>query len=93
MFEGTLGFYVHVCEIRLHRVVLSILRYPNYLFDSHLRFFIAVKDDSGWADNRYVAFGRVVEGMDIVHKIEHVKVEGGTNKPKKPVVIDDCGLL
>ena len=58
-----------------------------------IRFFISIKDDAGWADNRYVAFGRVAEGMDVVHQIERVKVEGGTNKPKKPVVVDKCGLL
>lgn len=58
-----------------------------------VRFFISIKDDAGWADNRYVAFGRVAEGMNVVHQIERVKVEGGTNKPKKPVVVDKCGLL
>lgn len=57
------------------------------------RFFISIKDDAGWADNRYVAFGRIAEGMDVVHAIERVKVEGGTNKPKKPVVVDKCGML
>lgn len=58
-----------------------------------LRFFISIKDDAGWADNRYVAFGRVSEGMDVVHQIERVKVEGGTNRPKKPVVVEKCGML
>ena len=57
------------------------------------RFFISIKDDAGWADNRYVAFGRVAEGMDVVHAIERVKVEGGTNRPKSPVIIDACGML
>lgn len=50
-------------------------------------------DDAGWADDRYPAFGRIIEGMDVMHKIERVKVEGRTNKPKTPVVIVDCGLL
>lgn len=40
-----------------------------------------------------MAFGRVAEGMDVVHQIERVKVEGGTNRPKEPVLVDDCGLL
>eukprot|EP00903_Cladosiphon_okamuranus_P015067 g13939.t1 len=71
--------------------LLSMVRNADAQGDS--RFFISIKDDAGWADNRYVAFGRVAEGMDVVHKIEGVKVEGGTNKPKKPVVVDKCGLL
>lgn len=40
-----------------------------------------------------MAFGRVVDGMNVIREIEKVKVEGGTNNPKKVVVIDDCGLL
>eukprot|EP00752_Nemacystus_decipiens_P012395 g10982.t1 len=66
--------------------LLSMVRNADAQGDS--RFFISIKDDAGWADNRYVAFGRVAEGMDVVHQIERVKVEGGTNRPKKPVVVD-----
>lgn len=70
-------------------------RVPPSLCSSLLapRFFISIMDDAGWADNRYTAFGRVIEGMDIVHKMEAVKVEGRTNKPTSPVVIENCGLL
>ncbi|CAM9716254.1 unnamed protein product [Ectocarpus sp. 12 AP-2014] len=71
--------------------LLSMVRNADAQGDS--RFFISIKDDAGWADNRYVAFGRIAEGMDVVHLIERVKVEGGTNKPKKPVVIEKCGML
>ncbi|CAM9675317.1 unnamed protein product [Hapterophycus canaliculatus] len=71
--------------------LLSMVRNADAQGDS--RFFISIKDDAGWADNRYVAFGRVAQGMGVVHQIERVKVDGGTNKPKKPVVIEKCGLL
>eukprot|EP00904_Undaria_pinnatifida_P006221 jgi/Undpi1/2729/HiC_scaffold_14.g06107.m1 len=71
--------------------LLSMVRNQDAQGDS--RFFISIKDDAGWADNRYVAFGRVAEGMDVVHAIERVKVEGGTNRPKSPVIIDACGML
>ena len=36
-------------------------------------------------------FGSVVEGMDVVRKIEKVGSQSG--KPSKPVVIADCGQL
>lgn len=71
--------------------LLSMVRNDEAKNDS--RFFISVMDDAGWADDRYPAFGRIIEGMDVMHKIERVKVEGRTNKPKTPVVIVDCGLL
>lgn len=74
---------------------MSFTRFLNMLVKSlpGSRFFISIKDDAGWADNRYVAFGRVVEGMDVVHQIERVKVDGGSNRPKSPVIVDACGLL
>lgn len=42
-------------------------------------------------DGKHVVFGRVVEGMDIVRKIEDVEKDKG-DKPLQPVVIADCGL-
>merc|ERR1712139_751943 len=44
-----------------------------------------------WLDGRHVVFGSVVEGMDVVKKIEAVGSQSG--KTSKPVVIADCGQL
>jgi len=38
-----------------------------------------------------VVFGQVTEGLDIVKKIEGVGSDSG--KPRKKVVIEDCGEL
>lgn len=38
-----------------------------------------------------MVFGRVVEGMDIVHEIE--SVGDGSGKPRVVVTIADCGEL
>ena len=44
-----------------------------------------------WLDNKHVVFGKVVEGMDIVQKIElHGSEQGKTNKA---VTIIRCGQL
>jgi peptidyl-prolyl cis-trans isomerase B (cyclophilin B) len=37
-------------------------------------------------------FGKVLEGMDIVTKIENTKTNG-RDAPVSPVIIEDCGVL
>ena len=40
-----------------------------------------------------MVFGKVVEGLDILKKIEAVPTSGQRNKPDVPVKIVDCGEL
>ncbi len=53
------------------------------------QFFITC-DKCDWLDNKHVVFGKVVEGMLTVRKIENVSV-GANSKPKLPIVISQCG--
>lgn len=52
-------------------------------------FLCTVKTD--WLDGKHVVFGRVVEGMDVVKKIEKLGSDSGRTKAK--IVIADCGQL
>lgn len=45
-----------------------------------------------YLDGKHVVFGRVIEGLLTVRKIENVAVGSG-NKPKLNVVIEQCGEL
>ncbi|BFZ57878.1 heme binding [Savitreella phatthalungensis] len=44
-----------------------------------------------WLDGKHVVFGEVVEGLDIVKKIESYGSASGTTKTK--ITIDDCGTV
>ena len=54
------------------------------------QFFITTIKTS-WLDGRHVVFGKVLEGMDVVYKVEAVGSQSG--KPSKEVVITDSGEL
>ena len=52
------------------------------------QFFICtVKTE--WLDGRHVVFGSVVEGMDIIKKVESFGSRSGKTSAK--IVVDDCG--
>ena len=61
------------------------------------QFFIMTKDTSS-LNGLYSAFGKVIEGMDVVHAIENVEVvtrESGQtdeNKPVNPPVITSISV-
>lgn len=52
-------------------------------------FLCTVKTD--WLDGKHVVFGQVVEGMDVVQKMEALGSQSG--RPKGQIEISDCGEL
>jgi len=54
------------------------------------QFFLCTAQTT-WLDGKHVVFGSVVEGMDVVKKMEAVGSQSGSTS--KPVSIKDCGQL
>ncbi|KNE67765.1 peptidyl-prolyl cis-trans isomerase A1 [Allomyces macrogynus ATCC 38327] len=54
------------------------------------QFFITTVK-TAWLDGKHVVFGSVVEGLDIVQKIE--SFGSGSGRPSARIVIDNCGQL
>jgi peptidyl-prolyl isomerase H (cyclophilin H) len=55
------------------------------------QFFVTC-DACDWLDGKHVVFGKVVDGMLTVRKIENVTV-GANSKPKMPILISQCGEM
>ena len=72
------------------RGVISMARsmMPN---SAGSQFFICDADDL-FLDGQYAAFGKVVEGMDVVDAIASVKT-GANDRPMKPVVIEKATAI
>ena len=56
------------------------------------QFFIVIGNSTPWLDGKHTNFGEVVEGMDVVDKIEKVKTNEN-NHPIEDVFIEKIELL
>merc|ERR1711944_355109 len=54
------------------------------------QFFLCVAKTS-WLDGKHVVFGQVVEGMDVVKKVESYGSQSG--KCSQKIVVENCGQL
>lgn len=75
----------HNNPIKHERGVISMARAMNPNSASS-QFFI-MHDDAFYLDGQYAAFGKVVEGMDVVDRIATVKTDG-MDKPLEDVVME-----
>ncbi|KAJ2747748.1 Peptidyl-prolyl cis-trans isomerase-like 1 [Coemansia sp. BCRC 34301] len=55
------------------------------------QFFLTL-DEAPWLDNKHVVFGKLIDGLLTLRKIESVPI-GPENKPTLPVIISECGEM
>lgn len=71
--------------------VISMMKELTNAGKQDSRFFITLKSDASWGDDRYSAFGRVTKGMDVIRSLIILPVEPPSNYPKTFVSIVNSG--
>lgn len=81
-------------EINNHKLVRGSLAMANNSVPNTngSQFFIVTAESTPWLDGKHTNFGFVVEGMNVVDKIENVSVDQRDN-PFEPIVIKSIELI
>jgi len=80
-------------EINSHKLVRGSLAMANSGADTNgSQFFIVTAEATPWLDGKHTNFGYVVEGMDVVDKIEAVKTNE-QNHPLDDIIVENVELI
>lgn len=79
------------CCYKIHFLCTGVMSMANAGPNSNGSQFFITTVKTSWLDNRHVVFGAVVEGMDVVKKLESMGSQSG--KTSKKIAIDSCGQL
>jgi cyclophilin family peptidyl-prolyl cis-trans isomerase len=79
-------------EFNDHKVVRGALAMANSGPNTNgSQFFIVTADEAPWLDGKHTVFGQVVEGEDVLDRLNNVPT-GGADRPKTPVLISSIEL-
>lgn len=85
--------YKFADEFNAHKLVRGSLAMANSGPNTNgSQFFIVTAEATPWLDGKHTNFGEVTEGMDVVDKIENVKVNKNSH-PLEDIVIKSITLL
>jgi len=92
--DGTGGpGYQFQDEMNNHKLVKGSLAMANSGSNTNgSQFFIVTAEATSWLDGKHTNFGHVIEGMDVVDKIEAIEVNENSH-PLGDVVVENITLL
>ena len=84
--------YEFADEINDHKVVRGALAMANAGPNTNgSQFFIVTADEAPWLDGLHTVFGRVVEGEDVLERLDNTPTTGA-DKPVEAVLISSIEL-
>jgi len=84
--------YTFEDEINDHKVVRGALAMANAGPNTNgSQFFIVTTESAPWLDGKHTVFGEVVDGMDVVDRLEAVETDG-RDAPKEPIGIESVDV-
>lgn len=87
--------YAFKDEINSHKIIRGVLAMANAGPNTNgSQFFIVTAESAPWLDGKHTVFGKVIEGMDAVDKIENIAVDKTKNDhPIENVTIESVAIV